>query len=235
MYDHQLFVKALSEFTRVLLTPCEIHTALGELADRVTEVLGLAGSGVSLARDGRLEFDTAYGPAVAELERTQERVQVGPCVTAFQTGKVVAVSDLTTYSGQWPDYCAAAAGARITAVASLPMRLDDAEPAVGALNLYADGPREWPEEDLAAAAVMADMATAYLINASHHRKQVELAEQLQHALNSRVLIEQAKGVLVANHRITPAQAFERLRRHARNRGVKLTAVADAVIRGKLDP
>lgn len=96
MYGHQLFVKTLSEFTRVLLTPYEIHTALGELADRVTDVLGLAGSGVSLVRDGRLEFDTAYGSAIAEDERTQERVQVGPCVTAFKTGKIVAVTDLTT-------------------------------------------------------------------------------------------------------------------------------------------
>jgi GAF domain-containing protein len=235
MYDHQLYLNTLSDFTRVLLAPYEVHTALGELADRVTDVLGLAGSGVSLARDGRLEFDTAFGPAIAEVERTQERMQVGPCLTAFTTGRIVAVSDLTACHDRWPDYCAAAALVGIDSVAALPMRLGEGAQAVGVLDLYADGTREWQEEDLAAAAVMADMATAYLVNASHHHQQVELAEQLQHALDSRVIIEQAKGVLVARHQIDPDAAFERTRRHARRHNVALTGVADAVVRLRLDP
>jgi GAF domain-containing protein len=235
MYDHQLFVRTLSDFTRVLLTPYDIHTALGELADRVTDVLGLAGSGVSLARGDRLEFGTAYGSAIAEVERTQERFQAGPCVTAFKTGKIVAVTDVAACTDEWPDYCAAAKRAGISAVASLPMRLDETEPSVGALNLYADGPRDWPDDDLAAAVVMADMATTYLINASHHRKQIELAQQLQDALNSRVLIEQAKGALAARLQIAPDQAFDRLRRYARSRGVRLTSVAEAVVHHGLDP
>lgn len=234
MYDHQLYVKTLAEFTRLLLTPYDVHTALGELADRVTEVLGLAGSGVSLAHDGRLEFDTAYGPAVAEVERTQERAQVGPCVTAFKTGRVVAVADLSKESHRWPDYCEAAARVGISAVASLPMQLSEQQPAVGALNLYAEGPRDWSEDDLAAAAVMADMATSYLINAGHLDKQVKLAEQLQHALDTRVVIEQAKGVLVARHQFTPDRAFERIRRYARSNNLTVVSVADDVVRLGLD-
>lgn len=232
MYDHQLYVKTLSEFARVLLSPYEVHTALVELTDRVTEVLGLAGSGVGLVRDDRLEFDTACGAAIAEVERTQERAQAGPCVTAFKTRQVIAITDLTTQHDRWPDYCAAASRAGITAVASLPMRVR--RQAVGALNLYANVARDWPQEDLDAAEVMADMATVYLINASRDRQQTELNQQLQHALDSRVVIEQAKGVLVAKRRISPDQAFERIRRHARNHNATVAAVADAVVRLGLD-
>jgi hypothetical protein len=235
MYDHKLYVRTLSEFTRVLLSPYDVHAALGELADRVSEALGLIGSGVSLIHDGRLEFDNAHGAPIAEVERVQEQVQVGPCVAAVRSGQVVAVTDLASQADRWPDYCDAAARVGITAVASLPMRLGEDDAPIGALNLYADGLRDWPEEDVAAAAVMADMATAYLVNASYHRKQVELAEQLQSALDSRVIIEQAKGVLVARHRIAPGEAFNRLRRYARSRSVSLTSVADAVVRLKLDP
>jgi transcriptional regulator with GAF, ATPase, and Fis domain len=233
MYDQRLYVRTLSEFTKVLLTPYEVHTVLGELADHVTAVLSLAGSGVSLARGDRLEFDTARGAAVAEVERIQERLQVGPCMTAFRTGQPVAISDLADWREEWPDYCAAAARAGITAVASLAMRMGDQ--AVGALDLYALGPREWPQDDLAAAAVMADMATGFVLNASHDHKQRELAEQLQHALDSRVVIEQAKGVLVARHRLSPDQAFQRIREHARAQRQNLTEVAEAVVRLELDP
>jgi GAF domain-containing protein len=234
LYDHALYLRTLSEFTRVLLTPYEIHTALDELADRVTAVLGLAGSGVSLAEDERLEFDTAVGPAVAELERVQERLQLGPCVTAFHTGKVVAVDDLSGRDDEWPEYCATAADLGITAVASMPLQLSGDHPPVGALNLYADGPRSWTPEDLAAARVLADMATAYLVNASHHQQQVQLAEQLQRALDSRVVIEQAKGVLVARHRIDPGEAFERIRCQARSHNRTVLAVATEVVALRLD-
>lgn len=234
MLDHPIYLKTLSEFAGALLTPYEVHTALGELADRVAEVLGLAGSGVSLARDGRLEFDTAHGAAIAEIERVQERSQVGPCVTAFRTGRVVLVPDLTACRDRWPQYCDAAARAGIAAVASLPMQLNGG-PVVGALNLYADRPRDWPEEDVAAATVLADMATAYLINASQHHKQVALNEQLQHALDSRVIIEQAKGALAARRQITADEAFDRIRRYARSHQATVTSVADAVVRHDLDP
>jgi GAF domain-containing protein len=232
MYDHHLYVKTLSAFARTLLAPFEVHTALTELTEVVTEVLGLTGSGVGLARGERLEFDAFFGAATAEVERTQEHVQSGPCVTAFRTQQVVAITDLTTQHDRWPDYCDVAARVGISAVASLPMRVADR--CVGALNLYADAARAWPQDDLDAAVVMADMATVYLINASRDHQQSELNNQLQRALDSRVVIEQAKGVLVARHQISPDRAFERLRSHARSRNATVAAVADAVVRLGLD-
>src|SRR4051812_24996625 len=96
MHDHNLYLEALAELTGRLLVPYEVEAVFDELSDQVTGLFGLAGSGVSLARDGRLEFHTAYGPEVAIVERAQERTQVGPCVTAFQSGRIVAVSDLAS-------------------------------------------------------------------------------------------------------------------------------------------
>jgi GAF domain-containing protein len=233
MYDHQLYLRTLSEFTRTLLTPYDVHAMFDQLVDRVTSVLGLAGSGVSLDRDGRLELATALGDDVTAAEQAQEQCQMGPCVTAFRSGEIVAVPDLREARSRWPEYAAVADGVGIRAVASIPMRLGDVT--VGALNLYAREVRDWPREDLDAAVVLADMATVYLINASHHRKQVELTEQLQQALDSRLVIEQAKGMLAARHSISPERAFERLRSLARNRSVTVQAVAEAVVRLGLDP
>jgi GAF domain-containing protein len=232
VYDQRLYVKTLSEFAGVLVSPYEVHTALETLTDRVRDVLDLAGSGVSLARGDRLEFSTAFGSAVAEIERTQERTQVGPCVTAFRSGQTIAVPDLTREHDRWPDYAATAARANIAAVASLPMKLG--EQTVGALNLYARGTRDWSEEDLAAAQVMADMATVYLINADRLHQQVALNTQLQIALDSRIVIEQAKGALAAKDQITPDAAFERLRSHARSRRAPIRSVAEDVVANRLE-
>jgi GAF domain-containing protein len=232
MYDHQLFLKTLSEFSGALRDPHDSHRVLSALADRVSQVLDLAGSGVSLARVGRLELDAANGSDVAEIERTQERTQRGPCVTAFRTEQAVAVPILTRERERWPGYCSVAARAGIDAVASIPMRLG--EETLGVLNLYARGSRDWSEEDLAVATAMADLATAYLINAAEHDKQVELNRELQDALDSRVIIEQAKGALAARHQITPDAAFERLRGHARRHRAELRSVAEAVVNKSLE-
>lgn len=227
MYDQSLFLRTLSDFTRVLLTPYDVPTVLDELADHLTDVLDLLGSGVSLVDGGRLRFATAYGPAVAAAERAQDEHQRGPCIDAVHQGGRIAVVEVREFAERWPEYTAAASGLGIRSVASIPMKLEPHT--VGALDLYARERRDWAEEDLEAAEVMANMATAYLVNASHHDKQVELNQQLQTALESRVVIEQAKGMVAARKGVSPPAAFEILRAFARERGVTLKAVADAVV------
>jgi len=234
MYDHKLFLSVLSEFAEVLLAPYEVELVLDELADRISAVLDLAGSGVSLARDDRLEFHTAFGSAVAAVERAQEQTQTGPCVTAFRTGEVVSVNELAAAErAQWPHYCAMAAAVGISAVASLPMRLGGQT--VGVLDLYAPARRDWHEDDLAAADVMANMATVFLIHASQHRKQAELNAQLQTALDSRTTIEQAKGLLAAAHHISIDEAFERIRSFARSHHETVRDVADRIVHRGFSP
>ncbi len=227
MYDHQLFVSTISEFTRTLLNPYDPTVALNDLATRVTDVLALAGSGVTLATDGYLRFVTAVPEAVGDLERYQEEHQKGPCVAAYESGDTVAVHDLRDRAAVWPEYCAIAERLGMGAVAGIPMRLG--EHTFGALNLYAAGTRAWPDEDLDAAAVLADMATAYLINASTYHQQEQLNEQLQRALDSRIVIEQAKGVIAEAQRIDVEKAFDRIRQHARSHNVKVRDVAEAIV------
>lgn len=110
---------------------------------------------------------------------------------ACYTGAVVAVAHLARKSDGWDAYRAVATELGIGAVAGVPMSLGGQ--VVGALNLYASGVRDWSEQDLAAVQVLADMCTGLLINASQLRQQEQLSEQLQQALHSRVVIEQAKG------------------------------------------
>ena len=101
--------------------------------------------------------------------------------------------------------------------------------AFGALNLYGAGEREWPEDDIAAAVVMADMATNYLINASQMRQQDRLNEQAQRALDSKAIIEQAKGIVANQHDTTVDHAFNRIRTHARHHNVTVRSVAEAIV------
>jgi len=107
------------------------------------------------------------------------------------------------------------------------MRLDDQ--IIGALNLYSTEPRHWSDEAIAVAAVMADVATSYVVNAAQLRQQEQLSEQLQEALVSRVVIEQAKGITAHQCTLTVDQAYQRMRRHARNTNASLRKVAEAIV------
>ncbi len=227
MYDNSLFLRTLSEFSGKLLSPYDIDAALKDLMERLRDVFGLDGSGVSLARDGRLQFTTAFPARLAELEMTQIQHQSGPCMDAYKSGLVVAITDLESERERWPDYCALAESLGVGAVAGIPMWLSGN--AVGAVNLYAEGTRTWTPEDIAAAVVMANMATNYLVNASTLGQQVQLSEQLQRALDSKAVIEQAKGMVTHAHNTTVDQAFNLIRAHARNHNVSIRSVADGIV------
>lgn len=227
MSDHQLLLRALAEFTRSLLTSDDVHAVLDELTTRVVEVLALDGSGVALVQDGALRFATATPVDVVELEQVQHQYQQGPCLSAHAGGQVSAISDIAAHRDQWPEYCAVAQRLGMVSVAGIPMRLTDQS--VGALSLYARQPNHWIAEDIAAAEAMADMATAYLINASALRQQVELNGQLRSALDSRLVIEQAKGMVALAGSITVEEAFERIRQHARSHHVSVREVSEAVV------
>jgi GAF domain-containing protein len=224
-------MRTFSEFTRHLLAPRHAEEALTALAGYATEMLGLGGTGVSLARGGGLMVATVFPERLAALEQSQQDHQCGPCITAFSEERIVALEDLGAYTERWPHYCQVAESVGVSSVASVPMHLRESR--VGALDLYGKGHRRWPEGDLAVAAAMADMATGYLLNASALQQQAELTAQLQNALASRIPIEQAKGLLASKHRISLDQAFERLRRHAREHRETVRKVAEAVVDGEL--
>jgi GAF domain-containing protein len=125
------------------------------------------------------------------------------------------------------EFSATAIRLEVAGVAGIPMRL--ADQIIGALNLYAAGAREWSAEDIAVAGVLADVATSYVVNASKLRQQEQVSEQLQHALESRVVIEQAKGITAQQNSVTIDQAYQLMRGHARNNNASLRTVAEAIV------
>jgi len=136
------------------------------------------------------------------------------------------VTVLREESTRWPEF-SAAARASVAAVAAIPMRLS--EKIISALNLYSTGPRQWSDMDIEVAGMMADVATSYVVNASKLRQQDQLSEQLQEALDSRVVIEQAKGITAFQHSFTVDQAYQCMRGHARNNNASLRNVAEAIV------
>ena len=228
MYDQPLFLQTLSRFAVVLPGRYDLEAALTELTESLTSVLGLSGSGVTMADDGgRLRFVTAVSQASGDLERNQEEQQAGPCRDAFDTGEVVRVTDVRKESSRWPEFSATAARLSVAGVAGIPMRL--ADKVIGALNLYSPEAREWTDEDIAVAGVLADVATSYVVNASKLRQQEQLSEQLQQALESRVIIEQAKGITAQQKSVSVDDAYQLMRRHARNNNASLRVVAEAIV------
>lgn len=233
MVDQALFLRTLCDFAETMVRRYQIADVLYELAEGVTGILGISGAGVSLGEDNRVRFVTAVNERVIRLEQMQEEAQEGPCTEAFLTGKVVTVPDLRDVSGKWERYLAVAMDSGLRAAAAIPMMVD-AQP-IGAVNLYADQPREWSDDELAAAGVLAAMATSYIINASELEKAQRTSEQLQEALDSRIVIEQAKGILAADGRIGMDEAFQVLRRHARSHQADLRSVAEAIVNLGLRP
>jgi len=203
------------------------------LAERSVELLDVDAAALMLAdRPGDLQLVASTAPRAHDLEQFQLDVREGPCLDCFTTGTLQADADLTADTGRWPRFRRAAVEAGFGGAHALPMRLR--RQVIGALDLLTDAPRRISSEDLAVGRAMADIATIGLLHERTLRDQTVLSEQLQGALQSRVLIEQAKGVLAARAGLTVGEAFSRMRAHARARGLSLVAVAGAVVEGSLD-
>lgn len=194
MVDHIALTRAFARFTRTINSSYELGDLLYQLIDQTIEVLDVTAAGLSVAHPaGRLRFVSLTHHLLMPVEDRQIEIRQGPDHDTYHTGEPVFVADLNKVDS-WPAYTPAALEAGCQAVASLPLSAEGV--CIGALTLYCDQPRCWTDHDIAVAQLLADMATVYIINASSLNHSQQLAEQLQHALCSRVVIEQAKGILV---------------------------------------
>ncbi len=233
MPNPDTLLDSLERFATALTSGYGIGDVLHNLTEEMTQVLNLTGAGVTLVHDGKQRFVTAAVDAIAKLERVQENWQKGPCIDAVASAAPVAVPDIAAadLNERWQDYAIAAKTAGIQAVAGIPM-LAEGE-AIGAVNLYDSQPRNWSAEDLRVATILASIATGYLTHASAAHQQQRTAEQLQQALSTRLIIEQAKGVLASKRETTVDDAFEMLRKYARDHQARIHDVSHAVVRGDL--
>src|SRR6185369_10774502 len=152
----------------------------------------------------------------------------GPCLDCFHTGQPVSVPDLPS-AGRWPRFTAAAAEVGFAAVHAMPMRLRS--DVIGALNLFDTTPGALDEAKLRIGQALADVATIGLLQNRAIRARDAVTEQLQTALNSRILIEQAKGILAERLHVDVADAFAVLRNGARRNNRRLSELAQAVVDG----
>ncbi len=227
-------VKSLVEMADTLVDDFDVVDLLTGLADRCVQLLGVSAAGVMLASPaGSLALVASSSEAMRLLELFELQAQQGPCLDAFRTGEPVRHEDFQAGAGRWPLFSAAALEAGFSSALALPLRLREAT--LGALNLLSATHAPMAEADLIVARAFADLAA---LSIAQHRASAEaqrLNEQLSAALTSRVVIEQAKGVISERAGVDLAEAFARLRAYARNHNLRLTDVARAAVNGTLDP
>ncbi len=226
MVHHDALVAAFSDYADAVLAPYRIGDVLHRLIDQAVDVLGVDGAGVSLADGDDLVFIAATDASIATIEATQEAGRQGPCHDAYRTGKQVTVNDLAG-DRRWPTFGFVAIQAGCRAVAGLPMPSSDRS--IGALNLFRNRPHEWSDEELTVGQLLANMASGYVLNQAELSESRTLAAQLQTALDSRIILEQAKGIVAERQGVTPDRAFDLLRQQARSTQTRLVDVCQAVV------
>ncbi len=227
-------VGALVEMADTLVDDYDIIDVLTGLTDRCVTLLGVSAAGVMLVSPhGDLRPVASSSEAMRVLELFQLQAQEGPCLDAFRTGEPTNHQDLRAGSGRWPAFSAAAHEAGFQSVLALPLRLRDVT--IGALNLFSVEMTPMDERNLIVARAFADLAAISVLQHRAASEAQRLNEQLSHALTSRIVIEQAKGLIAERAGVDVAEAFSRLRRYARDNQLRLTDVAQTAVDGTLDP
>jgi transcriptional regulator with GAF, ATPase, and Fis domain len=231
MSERQL-AEAFVALADTLVDDFDVVDFLHELTVRCAQVLGVSAAGVLLAdQRGALQVMAASTEQTRLLELLQLQTDQGPCPECFHTGRPVAVADLATATAasRWPRFVVAAREAGFASVHAVPMRLRTE--VIGALNLFGTRPVALEEDTLRLGQALADVATIGLLQARAIRQRDTLAEQLQTALNSRVVIEQAKGVIAERRHLDMDRSFTLLRSTARTNNRRLSELARAVVDG----
>lgn len=218
------------ELADTLVDDYDVIDLLDLLVTRCVTLLDAAAAGLMLADPGgRLHTVAASDERAHIVELFELQNHEGPCLEAFRTGKAVVNDDLQAAMDRWPRFAAAARAQGFASVQALPLRLRDQT--VGALNLFHAHPTSGGSTDLQIAQALADVAAIGLLQARAIHRESLVAEQLAGALNSRIIIEQAKGVTAERQGVETAVAFGLLRDHARVHGIKLSDYARAVVEG----
>jgi GAF domain-containing protein len=217
------------ELADTLVDEFDVIDFLHVLTERCVELLGVTAAGLLLTDgQGTLQVVAASSERSRLLELFQLQTDQGPCVDCFHTGAPVSVADLRAAS-RWPRFVEAAAEVGFRSVHAVPMRLRTE--ILGALNFFNVDPGPIDDSTLRVGQALADVATIGLLQQRAIHRRDALTEQLQSALNSRILIEQAKGVLAERLGLDTADAFTLLRSSARSQNRKLSELATAVVNG----
>ena len=222
--DAELLSDTFVDLADTMVADFDIIDFLHMLTDRSVRLLEASAAGVMLADPrGELRVAAASSEAAGLLELFQIQNDEGPCLACIRAARPVTAADLAAPGQPWPRFAAAATKAGFRTVEALPMRLRDQ--VIGALNLFRSEPAPFVPAERRLGQALADVATIGLLHERNLRRSETVAEQLQAALNSRVIIEQAKGKLAERLGTDMDHAFALLRAHARSTNQRLTDVA----------
>jgi GAF domain-containing protein len=222
---------AFVELVDTLVSDFDVIDVLTGLTGRCVELLGAAAAGVLLADPGgTLRVIGASTEQINLLELLQVQNQQGPCLDSYTTGRVVINADMTVNS-PWPTFATESVAAGFPSVCAIPLRLKTV--ILGCLNLFMSEPVGLSSQDVALAQALADVASIAIVQDQTTREAAIREGHLLHALQSRIAIEQAKGMIAERARVDMDEAFQRLRRYSRNNNRGLTEVAEAIASGAL--
>jgi GAF domain-containing protein len=223
--------KLLETFAKLadtLVDDYDVVDLLQMLVDTCQDLLDASAAGILLTGgDGELEVVVSTSEASRLVETMQLSAEAGPCIESFRTGRVVSLADLSQAPEEWSKFRASALERGFASVHAIPLRLRDTT--IGTLNLLRDVPGQLESEDAVAAQALADVATIGILHERSLRESTILAEQLQTALNTRVVIEQAKGVVAHTQHVPIDDAFELIRAYARSHQLAVSDVAASLV------
>ena len=220
--------KVFVEVADTLVDEFDIIEFLQMLAHRVAGLVDASAVGILLAdQQGRLQFMAASDENTKLLELFQLQNYDGPCLDAFNTARPVINVDLRAAGGRWPRFAPRAATSGFRSVHAFPLRLRG--DVIGAMNVFGTDVGGFDDADVQIVQALADVAAIGLLQARAIRRGEILTEQLQGALNSRVIIEQAKGAIAQARNITVDAAFELIRAYARRTNSRLSEVARQIV------
>ena len=227
-------LNAFVEVADTLVDDFDLIDFLHNLADHTATVSGVASVGLMLGDENEpLHYMAASTAGAKNLELFQIQSSEGPCLDCVRTHLPVIVPDLDAVHDRWPTFVPRALEAGIHSVHAFPLRLRNR--VIGALNVFSEETLPLDADDALVIQALADIATIAIIQERALAAAETLTEQLQGALNSRIIIEQAKGVVAQSRRLEMDPAFALLRSHARDNHVRLTDLAHSVVTGRLDP
>jgi GAF domain-containing protein len=227
-----LLLQTFARLADTLIDDFDVVDLLQFLVDSCKELLETAAAGILLAdSNGQLELVASTSEASRLVEMMQLSAYAGPCVDSFTSGTTISVPDIARVPEEWWRFQASALEQGFVSACAIPLRLR--ETTIGTLNVLRTEPGDLPPHDLVAAKALADVATIGILQERAIRRSQVLSDQLQHALNSRVIIEQAKGVVAHSRKIDTEEAFEVIRGYSRSRQVSLSEVARQLVARQL--
>ncbi len=225
-------ISAFVDLSNELVGDYDVVEVLSRLTANCAQMLDVASAGLLLADgQGVLHLVASSSERTSHLEILQLQREEGPCLDCYREGEPVVAPDLATIGERWPQFHEAAREMGFASVHALPMRLRDS--VLGTLGLFGESSGRLAEDDLALAQALVHVASVAIVNEKAAADRATVNQQLQHALTSRIVVEQAKGVIAHTGGLDMEVAFAVLRRYARDHQRGLTDVAALVTRREL--